>query len=128
MWDESRDRFLTKIAGISGKLPRSSVVSRAEYDKATKELAEYKTEVKKQKAQVEQLSKELDGVSKLKDRSEVLKVSQKYKTEMEKFKALLGEARDHIKPLPQLVREALFHYVRDEEFAELERVGRRAET
>jgi hypothetical protein len=36
---------------------------------------------------------------------------------MEKFKALLGEARDHIKPLPQLVREALFHYVRDEEFA-----------
>jgi hypothetical protein len=36
---------------------------------------------------------------------------------MEAFKALLNEARDQIKPLPLLVREALFHSVRDEDFS-----------
>jgi hypothetical protein len=117
MWDESRDRFLSKIAGIIGNLPRASVVTRAEYDKTVKELAEYRTELKKQKAQLEKVDKELEEVSKLKDRTEVFKVSQKYKSEMEAFKALLNEARDQIKPLPLLVREALFHSVRDEDFS-----------
>jgi hypothetical protein len=77
----------------------------------------YETEVKKQKAQVEQLGKELEEVSKLKDRTEVLKVSQKYKSELDSFRAVLGEARDRIKGLPRLVKEALFHHVRDEDFS-----------
>ena len=73
--------------------------------------------MKKQKAQVEQLGKELEEVSKLKDHTEVLKVSQKYKSELDSFRAVLGEARDRIKGLPRLVKEALFHHVRDEGFS-----------
>jgi len=123
MWDESRERFLTKLSAITPTVPASTTVPRSEYEKIAKELTEYKAEAKSQKAKVDQLSKELGEVSRLKNREEVLKVSQQYKTENEGFKARLSEAGDNIKAFPMIIREALFHRVRREDFSPWESSG-----
>ena len=117
MWEESRDRFLEKLTGIFAKLPKAPTVPSATYEKAQKDLDEYRAEVKRQKAKLESLEKEKEEISKLKDIQQVRKVSQSFKSEEEKFRAVINNARDAIKGLPLLVREALFHYSRNEDFA-----------
>jgi hypothetical protein len=116
-WEESRERFLAKLPGILEQLPKAATVERGTHDKVLRELEEYKKEVKTQKAQVVQLRNELDAVSKLKDVAEIRKISQKYQSDEESFNAAIGAAKDPIKRLSLVLREALFNYVRDEDFS-----------
>jgi hypothetical protein len=116
-WEESRERFLAKLSGILTKLPAAITVETGIYEKALKELDEYKKEVKTQKAKVVQLQNELDAVSKLKDAAEVRKVSQKYQNDEESFHTAIGAASHPIKQLSLVVREGLFNYIRGEDFS-----------
>lgn len=116
MWDKSREVFLSRLESLYKEVPKSPTVPRNEYDKITRILEEYKTAVKTKEEDNAKLREECDRIAALKDREQVRAVSAKFKSEEKNFEHLLGEAKHNITALSSVVREALFHFVRGEEF------------
>ena len=77
------------------------------YTGAVEELRRYEKEIEKKDAIIKKLKD-------AKSPEDADKILYKSLDEVEKFEALLKEAKFVLKKLPSIVREALFHYCREE--------------
>jgi hypothetical protein len=116
MWDSSRDDFLKKLLQIIAKLPDVERVKKVEFDRVSKELAEYKDAYNTLQGKYKNLGAEFEQVKLLKDAAAWREISSQYKSEEENLIAAIETASSFVSDFPRVIREALFHWARGDYF------------
>ncbi len=121
-WNVKKDKFLKEVEEIIPTLPVPETVTfeehaelKEKYDESLKVIEEIEAE----KDEKDEIIKDLKSC---KDREEVSAVVKKYSDLDEEFESLIGEAKNAIKKLDNIIIEALYYYYRDEDFPLPERI------
>jgi hypothetical protein len=115
-WSERRDAFLNLLPTILKQLPSEATVTRATYEKAVKELNEYKAEYEKSQKEVQSLQAIVGGLMATKDRAMAGAVIRKHSSAADNFESLVDTAKKALYPLPHPVCEALYYRARREDY------------
>jgi hypothetical protein len=115
-WNKCRDDFLKGLSGILAELEKPSTVRREELEKLSQEKEEYKQEYEKLDDENQRLRSTIKNLSELKNREEAAAVILDEMPENEQFQQLTELARAELQPLPYPVRDAAFHWLRNDIF------------
>jgi len=115
-WNEHRDNFQKTLDSVLKQLPANTPIPHDTHAKTIKELNDYKAEYAKAEQEIERLQKINADLLELKDAQKGAAVVRKHTSTVKNFEALTKAAKNAIGLLPFDVREALYHYVRGEDY------------
>jgi len=115
-WNERRDDFLKALNPILKQLPANTPIPRSTHEKTVKELDDYKAEYAKAEQEIERLQKLNADLLKVKDAPKAAAAVRKHSSTIQNFESLTEAAKHSIVSLPFHVREALYYYVRGEDY------------
>ena len=116
-WNAKRDVFLqTFDQRLAASIKGSTRVSSKNFEELKEKYAALLDEVSEKENENRTLNQQIADLKALKDRSGVAKVEAKYSDEDDRFEALIKNATDAFKSLPDIVVEALYYVEREEPF------------
>lgn len=115
-WNSRKKQFLDQLPAILQNLLPVRTLSEQEANQLRVELDEYKDEFEKADVQIAVLKRQVAELENVKDKEIVDTIKRKYSTAWDTFNELIKSAGKQNSELPSVVREALYHRLRQEEF------------
>lgn len=110
-WDKELDIYMDKLKNILEGLPPPSRVSFAEHYKLVQAYRNVQSDFEKCLLKNEELKKQKEKISQLKDIEEVNKIAIESLDDWKKFEALVKNVNEAAKRLPNVVLEAIYYDV-----------------
>lgn len=113
-WEIKRDKFLDNVNEILSKMTQRKSVSLDEYNKLQSRYEEAREEISKLSDDLTKKETLIEELIEAKDEEDVRGIMKKTLDEPEVFNRLVEKANEVLDNLPDMVKEALFYYFRNE--------------
>jgi len=113
-WEMKRDQFMKCLNNFLKSQEEPSIISITEFKKLKAKYDEALNEIDKLTEELKEKDEIIRKLSSLKDKQEVKKILFESLDEVEKFHHLVREAKENLRKLPRIVKEAIFLWFRNE--------------
>lgn len=113
-WEVKRDSFLKELSKYLDSYKPEKKISKEDYESLERRYNDAVNEMKSMEEEISQKNDLVEKLKKLKDSNNVKKIIFESLESKDQFEELIKKAKKAVRPLPSIVRVALFHYFRDE--------------
>jgi hypothetical protein len=115
-WEVKRNAFLARLPRLLRKLQQPTKVSMTEHVSIMNKFDEANRLIAESDELNDQLRNKVDDLEACKDAKQVKAIKAKYNTPNTEYQELLSDAKAKLQNLPSPVQEALYHYMRGEDW------------